>query len=359
MRRTTFRIAPVFLVSVLLLMAGHLQSAVSQEPSSAVAIGSQGGEGIAEGFVDVLVPLHATEQGLWILNPRGLVNDNDEQEINIGVLYRHLLPDRNVILGGNIYYDSRWTRHNNQFDQLGLGIEVLSEYVDGRANYYLPESGKERIDSFTDEVVETSTSRTYGDPYRDGGKFIQKGWEKTYITTTTILYERFEQAREGWDCEVGTILPVPQDNVEARVFAGYYHFDGDFPIQDDTEGWKARLEVRMLPNIYLDAQVFEDKELNGSDWLVGGRASLPCDFAKISEGGNPFEGAMAGGDTTFNRRMMDMVIRDLAIRTEESGDQPTILGQSTQVIEDRIYRRVDRVKKCLNNVAEVVIVHED
>ena len=45
-----------------------------------------------------------------------------------------------------------------------------------------------------------------------------------------------------------------------RVFGGYYHWDGEFVGAEDVEGFKGRLEVRVIPAVYLDAQVFEDVE---------------------------------------------------------------------------------------------------
>jgi len=326
MKRFYLRTILAGLTFLLVLVAG--QSAVSEAelPEVVLTLGGQGAEDVAEGFADLLVPVRATESGLWLVNPRGLGTDDSEEEANIGVVYRHRLQDRDVIVGGNVYYDSRWTRYNNQFDQVGFGLEVLSEWVDARANYYLPEDDKELIDSSTETTGSSSSKTKWGTPFLNGRLIQQKGVKTTTITESTTLFENFEQAREGYDAEIGVKLPGLDERVEVRVFGGYYHFDSNFSGADDAEGFKGRLEVRALPALFLDAQVFEDKDLNGTDWLVGARLSLPFDMANLAKGKNPFAGACSRFDDAergFDRRMIDMVMRDLAIRTEISGPIPT------------------------------------
>ncbi|MBN1269769.1 MAG: inverse autotransporter beta domain-containing protein, partial [Kiritimatiellae bacterium] len=295
------------------------EAAVLADAPPVVTLGAQGGDGVFEGFGDILAPFYLTENGLWFVNPRLVVTDEDEEELNVGLGYRHLFPDKSLILGANVYYDSRWTQHDNQFNQLGLGVEMLSAWVDARANYYLPEDDEELIDSRTEQEVQSRTSTRWYDPYAQGNQVKQKGVRTTRITTTTYLFERFEQAQEGWDAEVGVKLPGLDKWVDVRVFGGYYSWDSDYAGGDRIEGAKGRLEVRVLPALYLDAMVYEDEELNGSDWAAGGRLVLPFDTKNLSEKKNPFEGAFAAkGEQPFANRLLEMVIRDLAVRTEES-----------------------------------------
>ncbi|MBN1269984.1 MAG: hypothetical protein JXB04_10365 [Kiritimatiellae bacterium] len=105
-----------------------------------------------------------------------------------------------------------------------------------------------------------------------------------------------------------------------KVFGGYYSWDGEYVGTEKIEGAKGRLEVHALPALYLDAAIFEDEELNGSDWTVGARLSMPFEVDKISKGKNPFEGAFAKQDKPpFANRLLDMVIRDLHVQLESSG----------------------------------------
>ena len=253
--------ASFYLLATISLFAAE---APSDLPQVALTLGAQGGEGEFEMLADVLVPVYLTESGMWFVNPRASFTDNDEEEANIGLGYRHLFAERNVIVGGNVFYDSRWTQHDNRFDQLGLGVELLTEWVDARANIYLPEDDEQYVDSYRDQSASRSVSESWGEPYATGQAIKQRGERRTTTKTTTYLFERFEQAREGWDAEVGVKLPGLEGIAEVRAFGGYYHWDSQYSGRDDIEGFKGRLEARLLPILYADAQVFEDKELNGN-----------------------------------------------------------------------------------------------
>jgi len=96
-----------------------------------------------QGGVDALLPVWSNENQLLFLDARGSTDDESQQDASLGLGFRALLPDSDLILGANLFYDSLWTEHDNQFNQIGLGLEVLSEWVDGRVNYYLPEDDAE------------------------------------------------------------------------------------------------------------------------------------------------------------------------------------------------------------------------
>jgi hypothetical protein len=94
-----------------------------------------------------------------------------------------------------------------------------------------------------------------------------------------------------------------------------------------VEGWESRVEVRALPSLYLDAELYENDRLTGNDYSVGVRVRVPFDISKLSRGRNPFEGAADGfmperKRTPFASRLTDMVMRDPSIRTEVS--EPTM-----------------------------------
>lgn len=291
-----------------------------EAPDMSWTMGMQAGEGSAEIFGDAIVPVYFTKSGAFLVNVRGSGNDNEEEEANAGLVYRHLFPEKDLILGANIYYDSRWTAHDNRFDQMGVGLELLSRWIDARANIYIPENKEVLVDSFTDQSVEQRTSGGWRDPYAEAHHIAQDYVRRTETITTTYLFERFEQAREGWDAELGVKLPVPDKLGEYRLFAGYYNWDAEYSGQDEISGFKARAEARILPALFLDASWYEDKELNGSDWFVGARLNLPFDLALLAEGKNPFSGAFSRPKPApFASRLFEMVIRDLKIQTEDSG----------------------------------------
>lgn len=291
-----------------------------EAPDMSWTMGMQAGEGSAEIFGDAIVPVYFTKSGAFLVNVRGSGSDNEEEEANAGLVYRHLFPEKDLIVGGNIFYDSRWTAHDNRFDQMGVGLELLSRWIDARANLYLPENKEVLVDSFTDQTVEQRTSGGWRDPYAESYHIAQDYVRRTETITTTYLFERFEQAREGWDAEVGVKLPVPDSLGEYRLFAGYYNWDAQYTREDEISGFKARAEARILPALFLDASWYEDKELNGSDWFIGARLSLPFDLGLLAEGKNPFAGAFSRPKPApFAARLFEMVIRDLKIQTEDSG----------------------------------------
>lgn len=331
-------ILPVCICITLCCPAGYAAEEAADWPQVALTLGAQGGEGEFESFADILVPVYLTEKGLWLVNPRASMTDNDEEEANIGLIYRHLFEERNVIVGGNVYYDSRWTMHDNRFDQLGLGLEVLTEWVDARANLYLPDDDEELVDRFTDQTVQTSVKEYWDEPYATGHEIRQNGTRVTTRTTTTFLFERFEQAREGWDAEIGLKLPGIDDFAEVRVFGGYYSWESQYSGREDIEGFKGRLEARILPILYADVQVFEDKELNGTDWYVGGRINLPFDSQALANGDNPFAGAkedMKRREQRFADRLFEMVIRDVKIQTEVSDYEEDLEARQVDVDVDK------------------------
>jgi hypothetical protein len=46
------------------------------------------------------------------------------------------VADAQLIVGANTFHDSRWSAHNNRFEQVGAGFELLSSWIDARFTYY-------------------------------------------------------------------------------------------------------------------------------------------------------------------------------------------------------------------------------
>ena len=305
-------------------LVGFADDAWAEElPPAELGIGIRHGEGVTEGVGDVLAPVLRLDSGLLFVNPRAIYGDNSEEEVNLGLGYRHLCGERNLILGANIYYDHRQTQANNSFDQVGLGLEWLSSWFDGRANYYFGDNDRKLAHEFETAEVSQSTraSTKWEDPFAVEHRIEQSG-ETTFRTTTSTTrsyFEQFEKAMEGYDLELGAKLPIPHlDSYgEVRIFGGYYHFDGDFG--EDIEGFKGRLEIRAMSGLYIDAELREDQRLDGSDYYVGLQWRIPFDLAKLTQGRNPFEGALTRPvSQSFASRLTDRVIRDPQIQVEIS-----------------------------------------
>ncbi|OGV66950.1 MAG: hypothetical protein A3K19_03560 [Lentisphaerae bacterium RIFOXYB12_FULL_65_16] len=281
-----------------------------------ITFGTLGGDHYIEGSTDVFIPFWLDETQLIFLDPRCMLDDNDEQETNIGLGYRFGFPDMNLILGANAFYDSRWTESDNQFDQIGVGGEILQEWFDARFNYYWPEDNEKSVGG---------APVGWGDGSASGHGIVQQG------------YGNVEAPREGWDGELGFKVPFICKWLDLRVYGGYYWFDSELSDGDELDGFRGRLEARILPGVILDAEVYEDDDLIGSDWLVGCRVRVPFDLGSVFEGKNPFAGTMeqfkGPQPTPFTARMTEMVMRDRYLHMETGvSDSPT----STQTVLDDV-----------------------
>jgi len=293
-------------------------------PEGVATVGGRASGDDNDAFVDVLAPVWGNDEGFLFLNPRGSFSDNSENEVNVGLGARKLILDENAIVGGNVFYDNRESSHGNRYNQLGLGLELLTTWVDGRINWYIPEDDENVIASRDETSVSqsSSSSTTLGDPYFDDHELKQDGVTtiSTVTTRTTHHFDQFENAMEGVDFEIGVKLPFVDRIAETRVFGGYYFYNSNY--RGNLDGCKARLEVRALPGMILDAEWFEDKELHGSDYYFGARMRLPFEIGNIFRGKNPFQGAREylrrQPLQPLKTRMTDMVMRDIDVILEES-----------------------------------------
>lgn len=333
-------------------------------PPGRLTMGMHFGDQQVESSGDIVVPVIQFKSGLLFVNPRGAWNDSDGQEFNFGLGYRHLLPGNTMIVGANLYYDLRNTSLDNTFNQFGGGLEFLSKWVDVRGNFYIPESGKKTADEY---LVSSGTVREQGsywaEPTGQGHQITQFGYDitSTYEVKTLQHYQISERAMEGYDAELGVLLPIPvvKDYADIKVFGGYYDFNAHYG--EDVAGLKGRLEIKPMPALYLDAAWFEDKELLGSRYSVGFRLSVPFDLANLSRGKNPFAGALDGfkpGAATPDvaSRMTEMVMRDLHIRTDMS--EPEEIVANRRMLDKKLLDS-DRQDYNLVLASDVTFVDDD
>lgn len=316
--------------------------------AGSITFGTRISDNIFEGYTDALVPLWRPNDGMFFINPRFSANDNSDQESNFGLGYRHYLAKAGVIVGANAYWDHRDTAKGSPFNQFGGGLEILSRWIDFRANYYIPEDKQKTVSSTQTAEIQAKSWTTISsttEPVASGHTIEQDYLRitKTVSTQSTKLWEQYEQAMEGFDIELGGRLPIPvlKDYMDIGVYGGYYFYNGLYG-EDDLEGFKGRLELKLLPALTVEAEVYEDDELYGSDYFIGARLSLPFDPARLAQGRNPFKGAADG--FTFKKRkydlrdrMGDMVMRDLHVQTD--------LSDVTEVVAARQVSTTTRKKQ--------------
>jgi hypothetical protein len=272
-------------------------------------LGGKFSDDLQSGYLDAILGLSVNDNHALFLNLRGTLDDSDQEIFSAGLGFRVLLEDPGIIIGANAYYDSIGSAAGNQFDQFGFGAEVLSKWVDARFNYYLPEDGAKR----TGSVTTSSTRRIKGDIVRQGNRRVQEFFRET--TTTRI--DLFEVALQGWNAEIGFLVPGIEQFIELRLFAGAYGYDN--PVGGDFEGVKARAEARLTEWLTLDFEYWDDKELVGGNWVAGFRVSHPFDLGALLSGQNPFRKGSPAADLPSSRslrdRMDEMVLRSHRVYT--------------------------------------------
>ena len=333
----------------------------SSLPAAELTLGFQSRDSETEGIGDLLIPLwNPGGRGLLFLNPRTAVTDHSAEEGNLGIGYRQLLPNLDLILGVNAFFDYRDTSAGN-YRQWGFGLELLSPWIDARANYYDPENKKLVVASETESTSRQSlrTTASWSDVYPEDYGFYQDYVLTRTLTTETFTrtFEQYQQPLGGFDLEVGLRLPlpVPAETAEVRIFAGGYDFNRDFG--PDAKGWKARAELRLLSSLFLDAGAYENDDLTGSDWFAGARLSVPLDLAALSRGRNPFDTARSRLDRAprdFAARLTEMVQRDPQVRLETSAfiENKNLSSTSTQ-------SQSTRTRFPLSILPDVVFVNGD
>ena len=239
----------------------------------------------------MFIPVWGNKKNVVFFNPNVRLDTKSSSEENLGVGYRTLVNNDQIILGANAFFDAMHSRYDNSFSQLGAGVEALSKWVDFRANYYNPTGSRtKRMEAF--------------DAYGFG-------------PTSVLVYKGYEEAMRGADAEVGVLIPAISDIVETRVFLGGYWYDSS--VVNDLEGWRSRIEIRPWSILSLNAQVRHD-QVRGTDAFYGAYLDIPFSIETLFKGGNPFNGlketaAFAKGARSVRDRMTEKVIRDLQITT--------------------------------------------
>jgi fibronectin-binding autotransporter adhesin len=261
---------------------------------------------------DFLVPLWQTDKDILFFNPRLSLDDRDGSEINLGFGYRRLLFSDKVILGVNGFYDSRHTGWDTRHEQVGIGAEVMTEWVTGRFNGYFPVTGPQ---------LGTMGVVSGGYFFRDVGIYTGIG--------------SLEETLGGFDGELGVKVPYLSKYMETWVYAGGYHFEGDYVRA--VNGFSTRLEV--IPTDFLKLGFeYRNDTLNGNQYFGEASVTVPFSIDNLVKGKNPFEGIGKhfGGERTLHERLVEPVRRDVDVRLYNAGSGPNLPGTEA-LIEDVVF----------------------
>lgn len=232
--------------------------------------------------LEALIPI-AEESGssLMFVDVRGHVDNFGDPAFNFGVGQRSVLSDLSTVFGWSTWYDYRSTARQQDFHQLGLGLELLTDWIEFRGNVYLPGIGNER---------QSLTPR---------------------FTGNSLLINRAEVAMNGADGEVAVVLP-PLGTLQARLAAGGYWFDDEDVAQ--AAGWKARAEIAVSDHLTAGVS-FQDDDTFGSTALASISLRSLIELASPSENYQvpPIDSYRRGADSHLTRsavdRLADPVVR--------------------------------------------------
>lgn len=295
----------VKLESIPLSLCDGRRGFLPESPTDMITVGGQFSRHMSGFYVDTMTGLYSSQDGsnFVFLDSRYNYEDIGQLNTQTGLVFRHLIPGREIILGVNAYYDQISSFRGSDFDQAGFGAEILTRWVDARLNYYLPEDTIYTVERFHRRDVKAVA----------GGEHVRRR-----------SYSQYEGGLEGFESEIGLLIPGVERYAEIRVFAGYYHFDN--PFGSDYEGFKARVEARLLPGVVANVSYFDDTALMGGHWTADLRASIPFSLLRVFHGQNPFAGftdAFRPRQREFCERMSDMVIREHRVQTVVSGQRET------------------------------------
>ncbi len=285
-------------------------------PSGGFTLGTQFSEHLSGVYLDSITGLWAPVKGdaFLFLNGRYHWEDDGQFISSTGLGFRKLFPERKIIIGANIFLDSIHSEHENDFSQLGFGLEVLTEWVDARFNYYRPE----------DDLYEVNRSSRRNSRTTQSANAITR-------TTERLDFQSFESGLEGCNAELGVKIPWLDRYAETRAYLGYYHYEN--PFGGDFEGFKARLEARVLRGVTANVEYWEDAALMGGNWTAGVAVSVPFSLYNLFTGKNPLEGASDSFKPLprrFEDRMGDIVERSHRIQTTTSS--ALLVGKSASAV---------------------------
>lgn len=241
------------------------------------------------GELELFVPMTQNPERLFFLDLRFQLDDNSSEEGNFGLGYRKII-DNTWILGSYAFYDRRRSSNNNDFNQVTVGVEALTEDYDARVNIYLAEDNNPLIEQ------------------KSVDQLIYSGFHLVHQTGGTSIETR-EKAMSGFDVEFGWLLPWFTKQ-EIRGYVGGYHFSASGI--DDISGPRGRLELR-FPDIFgwagslfeIGGEVRHDN-VRDTDYFVSARGRVPFGTTQKSVGSSQH---------SLNKRMTERVQRDPDIVT--------------------------------------------
>ncbi len=226
-----------------------------------------------------LAPYFNTGPALFMMDARLGRANKGGLTWSFGGVLRTFAEEWNVVTGANIYH-SRDNITGTQLRTWGVGVDVLGDTWEARANYVRPNGESSAL---TSQTIDQSSATFSGN---------------------NIVFNRRDtiaEALEKLDVEAGLRLPtgpILSENVSIKGFVGAYRFQGE--RISATTGWKTRLLAEVGEYLELGVGLNHDTLL---DTLVFFNATVTF-------------GGFTAQDYTKNsaiQRLADPVRRDLTV----------------------------------------------
>ena len=179
------------------------------------------------GSVETIQPLYLRNSHTVFWQGR-LAYSSSETTGNLGVGYRYLTDNKQLMWGINTFYDQNLTRSHKR---VGLGAEAFTPYLTFRANYYDAISGNRQVGGYTERAlngydgsIETPV------PYIPWTRFKAEGYHWNGVNTSDV------------NGEIGSFRVFPTRQIEVDL--GVAH--------DNSQGRQAFLQL----NYYFEHPAF-------------------------------------------------------------------------------------------------------
>ena len=221
---------------------------------------------------------------------------------NIGAGLRYLVIDDFLSIGGNLYYDFRDSKELNTH-QVGPGIEILSPYIDFRANGYIPVGGTKhseplKFDSFSGNQINTK--------------------RKTYYAFPSV------------NAEIGIPTPIiPMIDTDFYLGIGpYYLFGATVSGNKYPSSWGGKLRVNANITQYFSLE-FEMNHDSIFDTTYQGVVSVNIPLWKLSACRS---GERGYGKRAFRRGILRPPVRNEIIPVKEKSRVQPLRDQNGNII---------------------------
>jgi hypothetical protein len=250
-------------------------------------------------FTDARLFVPFGDEELMIFgDTRMIVDRQGEFGYNLGLGARGAIGTESM-WGANIFADRRRTSFGT-YNQIGFGWELVLEGVEVRNNFYYPVNNDR-------EVISESLVGVGVTPGTD--PFFEQNYLKAEVTNTLLQY--YEQALEGLDFEVGSVLYADED-IAVRGYIGGYFFDN--PGLTDATGISGRLNVIVRDNIEVNGFVQHDRFFD-----TNGGAAITLYLGGGSTAENVSDQVRRVMGRPVYRRQMITAAQGTLIRTEDLG----------------------------------------